>query len=200
MKVARWAAAILTLATITCGMETKRVDPDADDEVGGTGIDSADLRATSDKMVRSLLSNPQVFAKGTPFVVVESPENRTRFQIDASIFVKKMRAQLMQSAQGRIAFIAREDLQSVLAERERKRAGAVSVPTDATGKADLAAAPLGTQYFLKGTLQSISKQSGKAESDYILASFRITDAETSQLIWEDSAEWKKVGGHGVIYR
>ena len=74
------------------------------------------------------------------------------------------------------------------------------MPTDATGKADLAAAPLGTQYFLKGTLQSISKQSGKAESDYILASFRITDAETSQLIWEDSAEWKKVGGHGVIYR
>jgi len=200
MKMARWAAAILTLATITCGMETKRVDPDQDDEVGGTGIDSADLRATADKMVRSLLSNPQLFAKGTPFVVIESPQNRTRFQIDSSIFVTKMRAQLMQAAQGRIAFIAREDLKAVLDERERKRSGAVSVPTDATGKADLAAAPLGTQYFLTGTLQSISKQSGKAEADYILASFRIVDAETSLLVWEDSSEWKKVGGHGVIYR
>jgi penicillin-binding protein activator len=200
MKMARWAAVLLTLATITCGMETKRVDPDQDDEVGGTGIDSADLRATADKMVRSLLSNPQIFAKGTPFVVIESPQNRTRFQIDSSIFVTKMRAQLMQAAQGRIAFIAREDLKAVLDERERKRSGAVSVPTDATGKADLAAAPLGTQYFLTGTLQSISKQSGKAEADYILASFRVVDAETSLLVWEDSSEWKKVGGHGVIYR
>ena len=200
MKMARWAAAILTLATITCGMETKRVDPDTDDEVGGTGIDSADLRATADKMVRSLLGTPQMFAKGTPIVVIESPTNRTRFQIDSSIFVTKMRSTLMQNAQGRVMFIAREDMKAVLDERERKRAGAVSVPTDATGKADLAAAPLGTQYFLTGTLQSISKQSGKAESDYTLATFRVVDAETSLLVWEDSYEWKKVGGHGVIYR
>jgi hypothetical protein len=200
MKMARWAAAILALATVTCGMETKRVDPDTDDEVGGTGVDSADLRATSDKMVRSLLNAPRLFAKGTPVVVIESPKNLTRFQIDSSIFVTKMRSELMQNAQGRITFIAREDTAEVLDERERKRAGAVSVPTDATGKADLAAAPLGTEFFLTGTLQSLSKQSGKAESDYILATFRVVDAETSELIWEDSYEWKKVGGRGVIYR
>jgi hypothetical protein len=200
MKMVRWAAAILTLAAVTCGTETKRIDPDQDDDVGGTGIDSADLRATSDQMVRSLLGAPRLFAKGTPVVVIKSPDNRTRFQIDSSIFVTKMRSQLMKNAQGRITFIAREDTKEVLDERERKRAGAVSVPTDATGKADLAAAPMGTQFFLTGTLQSISKQNGKAESDYVLATFRVVDAETQELVWEDSYDWKKIGERGVIYR
>jgi hypothetical protein len=200
MRTVRWAAALLALAAAGCGANTQRVDPDQDDVVGGTGVGSADLRTTADKMVRSLLSSSQLFAKGTPIVVIESPENRTRFQIDASIFVTKMRAELMQSAQGRIMFIAREDLKDVLAERERKRSGAVSVPTDAAGKADLAAAPLGTQYFLKGTLQTLSAQNGKAVSDYTLATFRVVDAETAALVWEDSYEWKKVGKSGVIYR
>jgi hypothetical protein len=200
MKMVRWAAAILTLAVVTCGTETRRVDPDQDDDVGGTGIDSSDLRTTADQMVRSLLGSQQLFAKGTPVVVIKTPENRTRFPIDSSIFVTRMRAQLMKSANGRITFIAREDTKEVLDERERKRSGAVSVPTDATGKADLAAAPLGTQFFLTGTLQSISKQNGKDASDYIQASFRVVDAETTLLIWEDSYDWKKVGGTGVIYR
>jgi len=200
MRTVRWAAAILMVTAAGCGMTTQRVDPDQDDIVGGTGVGSADLRTTADKMVRSLLGSQRLFDKGTPVVVIEAPENRTRFQIDSSIFVTKMRAELMQSAQGRIMFIAREDLKSVLAERERKRSGAVSVPTDVTGKADLAEAPLGTQYFLTGTLQSLSAQNGEAVSDYTLATFRVVDAETAALIWEDSYEWKKVGGAGVIYR
>lgn len=200
MKLVQWALAIAVLGTSACGTPTRRIDPDQDDDVGGTGIDSGDVRNTADQICRALLSNRTLFEKGTPVIVIESPDNRTRFQIDSSIFVTSMRAKLMESAEGRILFLAREDMKEVMAERERKRSGAVSTPTDATGKPDLAAAPLGTQYFLKGTLQSVSKQNGEAVSDYILATFRVTDAETTALIFERGYDWKKIGSTGVIYR
>ena len=200
MKIVGWALAIAVLATSACGTPTRRIDPDQDDDVGGTGIDSADVRTTADSVCRALLGNRTLFEKGTPIVVIMSPENRTRFQIDASIFVTSMRAKLMEVAEGRIMFIAREDMKAVLDERERKRSGAVSVPTDASGKPDLAAAPLGTQYFLTGTLQGISKQDGESVSDYTLATFRVVDAETGALIFERGYDWKKIGSSGVIYR
>src|SRR4030095_12457628 len=87
MSASRWAVALVALMVTACGMETKRVDPDQDDAIGGTGFDAADVRKTADLMARSLLDRPELFAKGTPFVVIESPDNRTRFQIDSSIFV-----------------------------------------------------------------------------------------------------------------
>lgn len=199
MKTA-WSLALLLLLPAACGMPTQRVDPDQDDVVGGTGVDSADLRATADKMARSILGIDRIFARGTPYVVVYSPDNRTRFQFDGSMFVQNIITNLSQNAAGRVQFIDRENFELIQKERQLKRSGAVSVPTDANGQPNLAAAPLGTDYLLTGTLQAISKSDGKAVSDYIQATFRLTDAETSAIVWQDQYDWKKVGEAGVIYR
>jgi hypothetical protein len=200
MKWAIWATTLFLIWMPACGTPTERVDPDQDDAIGGTGVDSADLRATADKMSRSILGVEKIFERGTPYVVVQSPDNRTRFQIDDSIFVQKIITLLSQNAAGRVQFIDREHWELIQKERQLKRSGAVSVPTDATGQPNLAPAPLGTDYFLTGTLQAISKTTGRAASDYILATFRLTDAETSAILWQDDYEWKKVGAAGVIYR
>ncbi len=200
MRIVRLALGIVVLGIACCGTPTRRVDPDQDDAVGGTGIDSADLRATADKMARSILAMDRVFAHGTPYVVVQSPENRTRFQIDDSIFVQKIITLLTQSAAGRVQFIDREHWELIQKERQLKRSGAVSVPTDGSGQPSLAAAPLGTDYFLTGVLQALSKSTGRAASDYIQATFRLVDAETGSIVWQDDSEWKKVGAAGVIYR
>jgi hypothetical protein len=191
---------LLATSSLACGVHTRRVDVDQDDPVGGTGVDSADLRMTADKMARSILGVEKIFAKGTPYVVVMSPENRTRFQIDDSIFVTKIVTLLNQSAEGRIQFVDRSRWEAVQKERELKRSGAVSTPTDETGQPKLAAAPLGTDYFLTGELQALSKTTGRAASDYILATFKLIDAETNALMWQDDAEWKKVGAAGIVYR
>ena len=37
-------------------------------------------------------------------------------------------------------------------------------------------------------------------SDYILYSFRLTDARTSRIVWEDVAEIKKQGLEDAAYR
>lgn len=193
-----WLVGLVALV-VSCGTPTMRVDPDADDSIGGTGIDSADVRATADTMARSIVANDRLFARGMPYVIVGNPENKTDFQIDDTIFVNKLVSLLTKNAGGRIQFVDRQNWQAIQKERELKRSGAVSVPTDASGKPILAAAPLGSDYQLFGTLQSISKSNGKARSDYVLVTFKLTDLETGALIWQDDYEWKKVGASGVLY-
>ena len=77
MKMARWAVAVLFLATAACSQPSRRIDPDQDDDVGGTGIDSADIRNTADGIARALLSDQRLFEKGKPVVVIESPTTRS---------------------------------------------------------------------------------------------------------------------------
>ena len=144
MGKAWWLAATLGLAMATgCNAPMERVDPDQDDEVGGTGVDSADIRATADKIARSLLGMERIFANGTPYVVVKPPENQTRFQINASMITDKIVTELMKNAGGRIEFVDRENWEVIMKERQLKRSGAVSVPTDGSGQPNLQAAPLG---------------------------------------------------------
>ena len=191
---------LLSLCALACSTPTKRVDPDKDDDIGGTGIDSADVRTMADSMARSLLNTPALFANGTPRVVIKDVANNTRFQIDRSLLVRKLRTQLQQNAQGKIIFLSREDMDSVLAEREAKRSGAVGVTTDpATGEPKLGTVA-GTDFFLTGTISGISKTSGKDASDYITASFRLVNAETTELVWENDYDVKKTGASGIIYR
>jgi len=200
MVKAWWLAALIGLALVSCDTPTKRVDPDQDDAVGGTGVDSADIRSTADKISRSILAMDRIFAKGTPYVVVQEPKNQTRFPINASMITEKIMTQLIQNAGGRVEFVDRDNWELIQKERQLKRSGAVSVPTDGSGQPNLAAAPLGTDLFLTSTLKSLSKDNGELSSDYIVATFRITDAETGSILWQDDNEWKKVGGKDVLYR
>lgn len=201
MGKAWWLAALIGLSVVAgCKTPMERVDPDQDDAVGGTGIDSADIRSTADKIARSILAMDRIFAKGTPYVVVQEPKNQTRFPINGSMISQKVMTLLIQNAGGRVEFIDRENWELIQKERELKRSGAVSVPTDASGQPNLAAAQLGTDLFLTSTLTSLSKDGGDLSSDYIVATFRVTDAETGAILWQDENEWKKVGEKGVIYR
>ncbi len=200
MVKAWWLAATLMCSLAACSSPTQRVDPDQDDALGGTGIDSGDIRATADKIARSILAMDRLYTRGTPYVVVQDPKNETRFQINDSMIVDRIMTLLIQNSGGRVQFVDRENWEVIQRERALKRSGAVSVPTDAQGQPNLAAAPLGSDYFLLSTLKSLSKTNGDAESDYIVATFRLTDAETGAILWQDDNEWKKVGERGVLYR
>jgi penicillin-binding protein activator len=58
----------------------------------------------------------------------------------------------------------------------------------------------GADYFLTGKLQGISTKAAAGVSDYVLFSFRLTDARTSIIVWESSAEIKKQGLEDAAYR
>jgi len=164
--------------------------------VAGTGVESQDLVAVTDKMARGVLAIPEIAnAKQPPRIVLEPVVNETRFPISKDIFLTRIRTQLNEKALGRVRFLDREMMKTLERERDLKRTGQV------TASADPSVVEFrGADYFLTGKLQGLTTKTSKGTSDYILYSFRLTDARTSEIIWESSSEIKKQGLEDAAYR
>ena len=164
--------------------------------VGGTGVESQDLVAVSDKMARGILDVPQVKNAAVPPVVLLDPVlNETRFPINKDIFLTRIRAQLNSKASGKVIFLARNQMEALEKERNLKREGAVTASSD-PGVQEFK----GADYFLTGSLQGLSTRTAAGTSDYILYDFHLIDARTSVMVWEDSAGMKKQGLEDAAYR
>ncbi len=164
--------------------------------VAGTGIESQDLVTVTDKMARSILGIPEITnAKTTPRVVLEPVMNETRFPINKDIFLTRIRTQLNSKAAGRVRFLARENMRALEREQQLKQDGLVTASQDPN-----VVQFKGADYFLTGKLQGMSARTSQGLSDYILYSFQLIDASTSEIVWEDSAEIKKQGLEDAAYR
>jgi len=164
--------------------------------VAGTGIESQDLVAVTDKMARSILAIPQIAnAQGVPRIVLDPVINETRFPINKEIFLTRIEAQLSSKAQGKVVFLARERMAALEKERQLKLAGQV------TASADPRVVEFkGADFFLTGKLQSMTTRTGAGTSDYVLYTFELDDARTSEKVWMDQAEIKKQGLEDAAYR
>lgn len=164
--------------------------------VAGTGVESQDLVTVTDKMARSILSTPQIQnAVGTPRIVLDPVNNETRFTINKDIFLSRIRVQLNQQARGKVMFLARERMATLEREQQLKQSGQVTTTSDPN-----VVEFKGADFFLTGKLQGMTTKSSKGVSDYILYTFQLVDARTSDILWEDSAEIKKQGLEDAAYR
>lgn len=178
------------------GIAATEVKADERGFVAGTGVESQDLVTVTDKMARSILGIPEIAnAHATPRIVLEPVVNDTRFPINKDIFLTRIRTQLNGKAMGKVRFLDREMMKTLERERQLKQSGQV------TASADPSVVEFrGADYFLTGKLEGISTRSSQGVSDYVLYSFRLTDARTSEIVWEDSAEIKKQGLEDAAYR
>jgi penicillin-binding protein activator len=178
------------------GIGVTRMNADEQGFVAGTGVESQDLVAVTDKMARSILGIPQIASAPTPPIIVLDPvDNQTRFPINKDIFLTRIRTQLNSKSAGKVTFLARDRMAALEKERNLKREGAVTATSD-PAKQEF----LGANYFLTGTLQGLSTRTKSGTSDYILYAFQLIDARTSAIIWEDNAEIKKQGLEDAAYR
>ena len=178
------------------GVPVTHMNADEQGFVAGTGVESQDLVMVADKMSRSILSIPQIANAATPpTIVLNSVDNQTRFPINKDIFLTRIRAQLNSKARGKVMFLARNQMEALEKERNLKREGAVTASSDPAVQEFK-----GADYFLTGSLQGMSTRTKAGTSDYILYDFHLTDARTSVLVWEDSAEMKKQGLEDAAYR
>jgi penicillin-binding protein activator len=178
------------------GVPVTEMRPDERGFVAGTGVESQDLVMVTDKMARSILSIPQIArAQHPPSVVLEPVVNNTRFPINKDIFLTRIRTQLNSKAMGQVSFLDREMMKTLERERELKRSGQVTASADPNvvefGGAD---------YFLTGKLDGMTTRTSAGTSDYVMYSFRLTEARTSRIVWEDVAEIKKQGLEDAAYR
>jgi PBP1b-binding outer membrane lipoprotein LpoB len=178
------------------GVPVTRMNADEQGFVAGTGVESQDLVAVTDKMARSVLAIPQIANATTPPVVVLDPvDNQTRFPINKDIFLTRIRTQLNSKTRGKVTFLARDRMQALEHERKMKQEGAITASSDPTIQEFK-----GADYLLTGTLQGLSTRTAKGTSDYILYAFQLIDARTTAIVWEDSAEVKKQGLEDAAYR
>ncbi len=164
--------------------------------VAGTGVESQDLVSVTDKMARSVLATPEIAsAQGAPYVVLLPVVNESRFPINKELFLTRIRAMLNSKAQGKVRFLARDQIVALERERELKQSGQVTSSSDPN-----VVEFRGADFFLGGKLQSLTTRTGAGISDYVLYSFQLIDARTSAIIWEDFAEIKKQGLEDAAYR
>jgi len=111
MKVLKlnWRCAIVALLGVTGCVSpqvtkpTVEIHPDV--EPLNTGIQSADVRTLASKLCPELLATPAISEATGPVVVkVAQFKNTSRFFIDSSLFMKRLRLELNQFGGGRIRF------------------------------------------------------------------------------------------------
>ena len=164
--------------------------------VAGLGVESQDLVTISEKMARGILgAEPIANAKGKPVIVLEPINNGTRFPIDKDIFLTRIRVALSGNAQGKIQFVAREHIEELEAERDRKLAGQVTGGEKIKGNRFK-----GADFILTGSFKAISSRGNAGASDYILYTFQLINPDNSDIVWEGFHEIKKQGKDDITYR
>jgi PBP1b-binding outer membrane lipoprotein LpoB len=178
------------------GVPVAEMRPDERGFVSGTGIESTDLVSVTDKMARSILATPAI-ARATvkPVIVIDPVVNDTRFPINKDLFTDRIRIELNKHAIDRVTFLARDRMKTLERERELKRSGQVTASSD-PGVTEFR----GADYFLTGKLGGLTTRTSQGTGDYILYSFQLINARTSEIVWEDSHEIKKQGLEDAAYR
>jgi PBP1b-binding outer membrane lipoprotein LpoB len=177
-----------------CTGKTKRMSPDEGSEIEvGTGISSQDLRSVAQRMARSMIVLPQIQnAKTPPKIAFVSVQNESNEYINGDVFLNKMRTQLIRNAGGRMVFLDRAITKSIQQENRQKGSGQITSARKQTR--------MGADFFLTGVIESLDKVAGKGHTTYTRLSFRLTDAGSSVIIWEDEYEIKKHSTTGLMYR
>ena len=164
--------------------------------VAGTGVESQDLVAVTDKMARSILDTPQVRnAQSPPVVVLDPVMNETRFPINKDMFLTRIQVLLNSKCDKKVQFLARDRLAALERERDLKRSGQVTSSSDPN-----VVEFKGGDFLLTGKLQSLTTRNSRGISDYVLYSFELVDARTTAIVWQDFAEIKKQGLEDAAYR
>ena len=164
--------------------------------VAGTGVESQDLVAVTDKMARSILDTPQVRnAHSPPLVVLDPVMNETRFPINKDMFLTRIQVLLNSKCEKKVQFLARDRLAALERERDLKRSGQVTSGSDPN-----VVEFKGGDFLLTGKLQSLTTRNSRGISDYVLYSFELVDARTTAIVWQDFAEIKKQGLEDAAYR
>ena len=176
-------AGILFLGCATTGAQRIGVD-----DSGGTddlGLGSQDFRTITERMASSLAGLWAIAnAESPPRIAFLEVENRSSDVIDTKMFLEKTRTLLLSNSGGRYRFLDRDNVDAIMLEREAKRAGIVT----SSGSGNLG----GADFFLTGSISSIDQVVGSQRTTYMRFAFRLVDAETSDIVWEDEYEMKKL--------
>ena len=168
--------------------------------VAGVGIQSQDISAMSDRMMRDILATPVLAGRAVaPRVIIDSEYfiNESSSRINKNMITDRLRIQLNRAAGGRMMFIGRHFSHMVQKERQLKRQGTVDLGTMGTAKKTA-----GADFRLGGriaSLDSIDRRSA-AKSRFHQITFEMIELETGAIVWSNFYDFKKTSSEDVLYR
>ena len=117
-----------------------------------------------------------------PRIAFQAVRNNTSELINTDMFLDRMRSEMVRFSEGRALFLDRELVDAVESEnRARRRGGSAAGDTG----------PLAADYFLTGQVDDIGTTAGTERIKYWRLSFRLTDAKSTLVVWQDDYEIKK---------
>lgn len=177
--------AVLVASSACTGLKTSQgatvaLDADVDDGLGGTGIESGDVRACADDIARALAYDLRASgqtgqtgqASQRARVAVLPVVNRTRFRIDPALVQNELIHDLSTQSKKRFALVAVRS-----ATQPHATANAV----------------------LKTELRSLTKDNGAVTSDFVQYAFTL-ETHDGEVLWSGMYETKRASSVDVIYQ
>ncbi|MFQ5647055.1 MAG: CsgG/HfaB family protein [bacterium] len=182
------------------GQKTIYEDVSRSSRVAGVGIESQDIVAMADKMMRDLMATPSLAGRTPPpRVIIDSKyfKNESSSRINKNIITDRLRVSLNRSAGGRLIFVGRENLAMVSEEKKMKESGKAD-----TGVLKKRNTTLGADYRLSGRITSLDvAQSGSSKtSRFHQIMFEMIDLESGQIVWSKMYDFNKTAQDDIIYR
>lgn len=176
------------------------LDPGMKGPVQGVGIESRDLLAMSDQMVRDILATAEIAARSVaPRIIVDSRyfTNESTQRINKNLITDRLRTNLNRSSDGRMVFIARQNAAMIEEERALKREGVTDVGT--TG---LTRAQFGADFRLTGNIASQDARDPRTGvmQRFTQITFELVDLESGAIAWSNSYEIARAAIDDVVYR
>jgi hypothetical protein len=159
---------------VTSHGRTAHIDPDVDDNLGGTGIESGDIRGASERVARRIVGiEHDEDTPKRPRIAMLPVANLTRFRIDPGLLRNRLTHELVNRARGRFTLI----------------------PVDGADGARV-------DYVLKTELRSEMKDSREADatSDYVQYTFTLERPTDGAVLFSEIYETKRVSSVDVIYQ
>jgi PBP1b-binding outer membrane lipoprotein LpoB len=198
MSIRSVTAAVLGLLLVACGgVRDTRVNPDAPDSVTGTGLQSQDIRTIAQQMASDIKATG-VLAPGRDgeraSFFIAPLVNESSDTINTALIPTTIRTEVARAFGRTVRIIDRapEANDLVDAERRMKERGQVSGTNDRK--------VAGSDFVLKGRMQSRDRQAGKLKSSFIVVTLEITDLVTSELVWTNDYQMKTESEKSVINR
>lgn len=176
----------------------KYVDSEAQSNLKTVGIESSDLKGACAKMVGEMLANPLLTRSDRPpHVIVDAAyfSIQTATRINKNIFVDQLRSTLVNAANGRMIFVAREASGMVMEERELEEDGITG-----QGTTPGSARVLGADYRMQGRITDHTEYGGGTTERYTVILVEMIDLKTSQLVFSGTYDFKKRQQAGKAYR
>jgi len=96
---------------------TRTLEPDQEDNIGGSFLESNDIRTIAYEITNSLLTTPEISGNDDIVRIAIAPiKNSSRYIIDKNIFMKRLRIELNKVAKGQVRFYSQNVGQSTRKE------------------------------------------------------------------------------------